>query len=163
MARRRRKPILRGEGSAAKPLLVAVQAVCEVLYVRTPSSVLKDSMLIVLPSVVIKPRTECFCQARAAVSSSSEAPFLREIRPRRICFLLPFFDSALAGASAGREAWAFTEAAAGACSVVPAAALAGPVSFCTSAKMRFAATARLVNFLTGVTPVRLFQISISRL
>jgi hypothetical protein len=41
--------------------------------------------------------------------------------------------------------------------------MAAEASFCTSAKMRRAAMARLANFLTGVTPVRPFQISTSRL
>jgi len=38
------------------------------------------------------------------------------------------------------------------------AAASGPPSFCTSAKIRLAAVSASLNFLTGVMPVRLFQI-----
>ena len=115
----------------------------------------------------MKPGTECFCQSNAAVSSSSEAPFLRENRPRRISFLLPAFGSAFVFFRAFFADFGFfgdwvpgTRFAL----VVPpcdstGVSSAGTASFWTSTKMCLAATARLVNFFIGVTPVRLFQIS----
>jgi hypothetical protein len=45
-------------------------------------------MLTVLPSVAMKPRTVLLPFQRC-ISSSSDAPFLREIRLSRISFLLP--------------------------------------------------------------------------
>jgi len=119
----------------------------------------------------MKPRTECFCHFSAAINSSSDAPFFREIRLSRISFLLPAFFSVViffvvllviffAAVGAAAAAGSDERSAAGAISSGSAVVeIAGAASFCTSAKMRFAATPAPVNFLTGVTPVRPFQIS----
>jgi hypothetical protein len=51
-----KEPVFFGERPAW-----GIASAYEILYVRTPCSLLNDSMLTIFPNVAMNPRTECFC------------------------------------------------------------------------------------------------------
>src|SRR5437762_8147618 len=78
----------RAEAGAA--CLARLDVYFAILYVRSPAAFLEDSMLCppLLPRMLTKPRTVCFCQPVASMISASVAPFDRFIIAMTSAFLL---------------------------------------------------------------------------
>ena len=127
------------------------------------------------PPALISARVVWDCHANLAMISSSVAPPARFNISMSLAVLLVSRGAFRAGFAAlaffatfgvlvAFSAFALTLDARFAFGADVAASVAswsavGPPSFYNSAKIRLAAVAPSLNFLTGVTPVRLFQIS----